>query len=125
MHWTCHIMTEQPFQILFSAEADAFLFCRLELFKLGYLDLLYCIFPHKSTMADHIAVHSSEHSKMLATASSLLNQSDLNRFFQESFIDVYMCDDSWEAARIAAGGVIACAKAIMDGKLLNAFALVR
>ena len=76
-------------------------------------------------MADHIAVHSSEHSKMLATASSLLNQSDLNRFFQESFNDVYMCEDSWEVARIAAGGVIACAKAIMDGKLLNAFALVR
>ncbi len=97
----------------------------IELYNLGYLDVLYCVPPDKSTMEDHISVHSPEHVKMLATASSLLNQADLNRYFHESFNDVYMCEDSWDATRIAAGGVIACARKVMDGKILNAFALVR
>ena len=39
--------------------------------------------------------------------------------------DVYMCRHSERAARLAAGGAIACMKAVMDGKVANAFALVR
>lgn len=39
--------------------------------------------------------------------------------------DTHMSSGSWEAARLAVGGLLTCVDAVMDGKVKNAFAFVR
>ena len=85
--------------------------------------MLY-IGPVRSKVEDHLAAHSQEHVDMLARAPYLLSQTELNTFFKQ-FRDVYICRESEQAARFAAGGAIECAKAVLDGRVLNAFALIR
>jgi acetoin utilization deacetylase AcuC-like enzyme len=73
--------------------------------------------PREATREELLAIHSSDYVDLVAsTAGKPHYRLDM---------DTSTCAQSYEAALLAAGGLIELIKAVMEGKLDNGFALVR
>jgi len=94
--------------------------------RLAALDLLFDEPRHSSLVrveareandAELLAVHDQQHVSLVAgSAGSALTRFDA---------DTVACKDSFEAARLAAGGAMALADAIVEGRVDNGFAALR
>lgn len=88
--------------------------------KTGLTDQVESIEPAPASVEDLERVHSREHIDYIRC----LSDSGRGKF---SVIDsdTYVCQDTYEVARLAAGGVIAAGESVWKGELDNCFALVR
>ncbi|MFH1055978.1 MAG: histone deacetylase [Candidatus Altiarchaeota archaeon] len=88
--------------------------------KTGLADMVEEIKPESVQIEDLTRVHTREHIEYI----KCLSEKGRGMF---SIIDpdTYVCADTYEVARLAAGGVIAAGEAVWTGKVDNCFALVR
>jgi acetoin utilization deacetylase AcuC-like enzyme len=87
--------------------------------RTNFLSLLDVIKPEPASVEDLTRVHSPEHVNYIKCRS----EQGIGLFSIDS--DTYICKDTYEVARLAAGGVIAAGKAVWTGELDNCFALTR
>lgn len=87
------------------------------------LTLLYRVIIRESTFKFLPLAHSIDYIKKLVSIpqSTPKQLKDL----QEKYVDVYLCKSSLQAALVSASGVYQCCEDVWNGKVNNAFALVR
>jgi acetoin utilization deacetylase AcuC-like enzyme len=83
----------------------------------GLLDTLVAIAPREATDAELLRVHTPAHLERIRARNTRLN-ADLG-------MSTTMGRGSFEIAALAAGGAIAAVDAVLDGRVTNAYALVR
>jgi len=72
--------------------------------------------PRLASFEEIALVHDFEYIQKIEKTAGLDMQLDS---------DTHSSSHSWEAARLAVGGLLTCVDAVMDGKVSNAFAFVR
>jgi len=88
--------------------------------RTNFLDLLTPITPKPATIEDLTRVHSQEHVNYVKCLSE-----KGGGLFTVIDSDTYVCSDTYNVARLSAGGVIEAGRAVWQGEVQNAFALVR
>ncbi len=83
----------------------------------GLLDQLTSIAPREATDEEILRVHTREHLEKIESLNEYLGV--------DAGLHTPMGRGSFEIAKLAAGGVIEAVDAVMDGKVQNAYALVR
>ncbi|VEU20445.1 DEKNAAC101306 [Brettanomyces naardenensis] len=73
--------------------------------------------------AEILAVHSAEHLKFIESTQTMDKEQLLKE--TETGDSVYFNNDSYTSAKLAAGGAIEACKAVVEGKVKNALAVVR
>ncbi len=88
--------------------------------KTNLMDLIDLIEPKPAEVVDLTRVHSNEHVNYI----KCLSEEGQGKF---SIItsDTYVCEDTYNTALLAAGGVITAGESVWTGRLKNCFALVR
>jgi acetoin utilization deacetylase AcuC-like enzyme len=88
------------------------------------------LIPHRYvTPAEIELVHTPNYARQLARTANMSSPNLL--LLGDTFRDVYFCSQSYEAAKLAAGGALVCAESVWTGKsptgevVHNAFAIVR
>jgi len=87
--------------------------------RTNFLDMLTQITPEKASVEDITRVHTPEHIQYV----KCMSEKGAGMFPIDS--DTYICQDTYEVARLAAGGVIKAGEAVFKGEVDNCFALVR
>ncbi|MFH0862226.1 MAG: histone deacetylase [Candidatus Altiarchaeota archaeon] len=88
--------------------------------RTNFLDLLTQITPKHATVEDLTRVHTPEHVNYVKCLSE-----KGSGMFSVIDSDTYVCKDTYDVARLAAGGVMAAGEAVWKGEVENCFALVR
>lgn len=76
------------------------------------------VYPREATEAEITAVHTAPYYRTIADTAKRPGMTSLDP-------DTTTCPDSFRAAKLAAGGVLALTEAVQNGVLDNGFALVR
>lgn len=84
----------------------------------GLADHLVCIKPKPATEADILRVHTREHLEQIRTLSGHVTGGETEPFMP-------IPAGGYDIALLAAGGALAAVDAVMDGKVDNAYALLR
>lgn len=85
----------------------------------GLIDRLTRLTPRAATEAEVLRVHTEEHLRRIAAESALPKGGDAGDGFSP------FGKGSYEIALLAAGGLITALDAVLDGRVHNAYALVR
>jgi acetoin utilization deacetylase AcuC-like enzyme len=88
--------------------------------RTNFLDMLEQMAPKPATVEDLTRVHTREHVEYVRCLSERGSG-----MFSVIDSDTYVCKDTFEVARLAAGGVIEAGRAVWTGEVDNCFALVR
>lgn len=88
-----------------------------ELKKSGVIEKLNKVIPHPATKQDILLNHSQECYDLVKSSGE--------QEFGKFDADTYYCRDSYQAAMLAAGGVITAGHEVMQNKLDSAFCAVR
>ncbi|RPB15611.1 hypothetical protein P167DRAFT_408212 [Morchella conica CCBAS932] len=75
------------------------------------------------TEKEALLAHSKDHWDYISSTSAM-DPIDLREAWQEGD-SVYFCPDSFSSAKLSCGGVIECAKAVVESQVKNAIAVVR
>jgi len=84
----------------------------------GLADYLVCMKPTPATESDILRVHSTEHLEQIRRLSAQLTGGEAELFMP-------IPAGGFEIALMAAGGALMAVEAVMDGKVDNAYALLR
>ncbi len=88
--------------------------------RTNFLDMLSPITPEPAAISDLTRVHTPEHVNYVKCLSE-----HGSGMFSVIDSDTYVCKDTYDVARLAAGGAIAAGRAVWTGEAENAFALLR